>query len=225
MCYSCSIRMQYLYVRGRSLRVCTLLLASAIALSAQARIQPGTLPSDVREDDFPLATPVEAVNPGSPALDLHGKFDYYIKSVSSAEIIGRLVLSTSLGRADRGSYMENFAGRYAETLTRRTVQFGIGALRGEDPRFHRSGKEGFWPRTAFVLSRTVLTDMDSGTTSVAAGRLVGNFTGNALSSFWAHGDPNPWKHGLTGTGVNLAGDLGMRMVREFWPDLKHAFKK
>jgi hypothetical protein len=218
--------MQYFRVRERSLRVCTLLLASAIALSAQSRIQPGTLPSDLREDDFPLATPVEAAVPGTPALDLSGKFDYYVKSISSPEVIGRMTLTTAIGGSQEGrSYMQTFAGRYAETLTRRTVQFGIGAVRGEDPRFRRSGKEGFLARTGFVLSRTVLTDMDNGTTSIAAGRLVGSFAGNTLSAYWHPSRPDPLKHGLTGMGVNLAGDLGWRMMREFWPDIKHKFKK
>jgi hypothetical protein len=67
--------------------------------------------------------------------------------------------------------------------------------------------------------------MDRGGTSVAAGRLVGSFTGNVLSSYWDPSRPDPIKHGLTGTGINLAGDIGMRMVREFWPDLKRTFKK
>jgi hypothetical protein len=208
------------------LRVCTLLLASAIALSAQARIQPGTLPSEVHEYDIPFATPVEAAKPGAPALDLQRKFDYYLKSVTSPQNIGRLSITTLIGGPQEGrSYMQTFAGRYAETLTRRTVQFGIGAIRGEDPRFRRSGKEGFWARTGFVLSRTVLADMDNGTTSIAAGKLMGTFTGNALSAQWDPSHPNPWKHGLEGTAINLSGDLGWRMLREFWPDLKHSFKK
>lgn len=226
MCYNNEVRMQCPHLLERPLRVCTVLLASAIALSAQARIQPGTLPSEVHEDEIPLATPVEAAKPGAPALDLHGKFDYYIKSITSPENIGRLTLTTVIGGPQEGrSYMQTFAGRYAETLTRRTVQFGIGAMRGEDPRFRRSGKEGVWARTGFVLSRTVVADMDNGGKSIAAGKLAGTFTGNALSSYWDPSHPSPWKNGLEGSGINLAGDLGWRMLREFWPDIKHSFKK
>jgi hypothetical protein len=225
MCYNCSIQMQQSGTRERSTRVCTLLLASAIALSAQAPIQPGTLPSDLEKDDFPLATPVAVAGPGATPLDLKGKANYYLKSITSPESVGRLMLTTEIGGADQGrSLAETFAGRYAEHVTKRTVQFGIGALRGEDPRFRRSGKEGFLARAGFVLSRTVLTDMDNGGTSIAAGRLVGSFAGNTLSSYWDPSHPNPLKNGLTGTGVNLASDLGMRMLREFWPDLKRSFK-
>jgi hypothetical protein len=177
------------------------------------------------QPDFPLATPVEAPRGAAP-LDLMGKTDYYLKSIASPQSIGRLALTTGFKQLTGGTpYMESFASRYAEHVTRRTVQFGIGALRGEDPRFRPSGKEGFWSRTAFVLSRTVVADMDNGGTSIAAGRLIGHFAGNTLSSYWDPARPSPLKNGLKDTGVSLAGDVGIRMLREFWPDLKKTFLK
>jgi hypothetical protein len=115
--------------------------------------------------------------------------------------------------------------RYAEHITKRTIQFGIGAARGEDPRFYRSGKSGTWSRVAFQLKRTVTVQMDNGGTSLAVGKLAGTFGANAISAYWDPRRPEPLKHGLTSTGVNLAGDLGIRMVREFWPDLKRLFTR
>jgi hypothetical protein len=169
----------------RPLRGCAVLFVSALAVFAQAPvsnsfvtpIQPGQLPAQIPaqlpaeiqpDDDFPLATPVEAV-PGSPALDLKGKADYYLKSIASPESISRVALTSGFREvagdsSNSRSYVQNFGFRYAEHVTKRTVQFGVGALRGEDPRFRRSGKDGFWARTAFVLSRTVVTDMDNGGT-------------------------------------------------------------
>jgi hypothetical protein len=183
---------------------------------------------------MPLATPVEAVE-GSDAkpLDLHGKFDYYLKSVTAPQPLARLALTTGLrqamGAGDWGGglsgYGERLSARYGELVARRTIQFGIGALRGEDPRFHRSGREGFWPRTKFVLSRTVLVDMDRGGTSIAAGKLVSAFGANALAATWHPANPNPWRQGLEGTAVSLGSDVAWRMFREFWPDIKHKFKR
>jgi hypothetical protein len=127
--------------------------------------------------------------PGSPPLDTRGKFDYYLKSLTSQESLSRIGLTTGLRQitGGEGSYSEVLGARYAEHVTKRTVQFGIGALRGEDPRFRRSGEQGFWNRTKFVLSRTVLTDMDNGGTSIAAGRLTGSFTANTLARYWTPG--------------------------------------
>jgi hypothetical protein len=228
--------MQLFHLPAGPLCLCAVLLLSSTAGFAQSQatpsqIMPGTLPSELpaepATDYFPLATPIEAA-PNAPPLDFHGKVDYFIKSVSSPEPVARIALMSgfkSLGGASRRSYAENFASRYAEHLTKRTVQFGIGALRGEDPRFHRSGQEGFWARTGFVLSRTVLTDMDNGGTSIAAGRLTGTFVGNTLANYWTPNRPDPIANGLQNAGVSLAGDLGIRMVREFWPDIKRVFRR
>ena len=112
-----------------------------------------------------------------------------------------------------------------EHVTRRSMQFAIGAARGEDPRFYRSGREGFWGRTTFVLSRTVVVQMDNGTTSLAVGKLAGLAGGNVISSYTQPDNPTVWKHTLSSTGVNLAGDIGIRMLREFWPDITRKFKK
>ena len=182
--------------------------------------------------DFPLATPVEAVSGQFAPMTVKEKTDYYLKATFSPQAIGRLALTNGFRQVNGsdfggglGGFSKSFGSRYAEHVTKRTVQFGIGALRGEDPRFHRSNKEGFWGRTGFVLSRTVLVDMDNGGTSIAVGKLAGTFASNTLSQYWQPGRPNVLKQGLTDTGLSLASDVAMRMVREFWPDIKRAFKR
>lgn len=186
--------------------------------------------------DFPLATPVEVVDATLDTrlkpLTLKGKTDYYLKATFGPQAFTRIALTTGFsqigGSEDWGSGMDAYGhrvgSRYAEHLVRRTTQFGIGALRGEDPRFRRSGKEGTWDRVKFQLGRTVVVDMDNGGTSIAVGRLAGSFAGNMLATRWHPADPS-WKSGIADTGINLAGDLAMRMFREFWPELKRKFKK
>jgi hypothetical protein len=205
------------------------------AVSPVTRIQPGTLAtSPVATDDFPLATPVEAVesNVVREPLDFRGKTDYFMKAVTSQEAVGRIAFTSALkqlGGSDFGGgiggFSETYASKYASHLTKRSIQFGIGAVRGEEPRFVRSGKEGFWARTGFVLSRTVLVDMDNGGTSIAMGKLAGSFGSGALSAYWQPGNPDPWKRGLSTLGTSMAGDAAMRMVREFWPEIKSLFKR
>ena len=183
-------------------------------------------------EDFPLATPVEAVEGTPVPLTVKGKTDYFLKSAFSSQSMARMAATTAFGQATGGrfgggvdGYTQSLASRYAEHLTSRTIQYGVGALLREDPRFYRSGKDGFWERTAFVLSRTVVTKKDDGSTTIAAGRLLGTFGSNALSAYWHPARPDPLTRGLSETGVNLAGDVGIRMVREFWPDIKRLFKK
>lgn len=223
-------------LRAAALSPCVVVLLSAqssVPDPAPARIQPGTLPSTETDPDLPLATPLSVATPSSTPLDFHGKLNYFLRSTGSPATLARVGLTTgfahlAFGAGDWGGGADGFAdrmqSRYAEHVTRRGVQFAVGALRGEDPRFFRSNKDGFWDRTKFVLSRTVLTQMDDSSTGIAVGRLTGYAVGNFASAYWHPANPTPWKHTLTGTGVNLGGDLAMRMLREFWPDVTRKFR-
>jgi hypothetical protein len=186
------------------------------------------------EPDFPLATPVEAVQGTPEPLNLKGKTDYFLKSAFSTESLGRIALTTSLtsigGTSEdwgtgTAAYGRRIGSRYAGHFAGSAVRFGVGALRGEDPRFYRSGKEGFWPRTGFVLSRTFVTKMDDGSTSIAAGRLAGTITSNTLQSYMRAQNDDPLKRGFTNAGISIGGDIAIRMVREFWPDIKKSFRR
>src|SRR4051812_5061198 len=106
-----------------------------------------------------------------------------------------------------------------------TVRYGVGAMHGEDPRFYRSGKEGFRARTGFVLSHTFVTQMDDGGTSIAAGRLTGAFAGNTLQSYMRVRNEDPIRNGITNAGITLGADAAFRMVREFWPDIKKKLRR
>jgi hypothetical protein len=105
------------------------------------------------------------------------------------------------------------------------VRYGIGVLRGEDPRYYKSGKEGFWARTGFVASRSFVTKMDDGSTSVAVGRLGGTVASNMVQYYMRPYGNDPIKNSLANAGVGLSTDFAKNMVREFWPDIKRLFKK
>jgi hypothetical protein len=200
---------------------------------AEPASTPETDPIEKLTEDFPLATPVAAVEAPVAPLDLKAKRDYFLKATFSPEAIGRIAFTSGFGQlggsdtygTGMGGWGHRVGARYAEHVTKKTIMFGIGALRGEDPRFFRSNKDGFWARTAFQLKRTVTVQMDNGGTSVAVGKLAGTFGSNAISAYWDPRRPDPLKHGLTSTGINLGSDLATRMVREFWPDLKRLFRR
>jgi hypothetical protein len=209
-------------------RACALAVFFGTCMFAQ-----GTDAVETLTEDFPLATPVEAVQAPAAPLDLKGKTDYYLKATFSSEAIGRIALTSGFKHL-RGSdtYGSGAAGlgqsigsRYAEHITKRTIQFGVGAALGEDPRFYRSNKTGTWSRVAFQLKRTVTVQNDNGGTSIAAGKLAGTFGSNAIATYWDPRRPDALKQGLTNTGIDLAGDLATRLVREFWPDLRRLFKR
>lgn len=213
-----------LYRAGGAFLVCSW------AISAQTK--PGQI--SLSTPDFPLSTPVAAAKPTSAPLDFRGKTDYFLKSAFSYETLGRVALTTSLGQAigtsdDWGTggsaYGRRIGANYARHFISSGVRYGIGAARGEDPRFYHSGKQGFRARAGFVLSRSFVVQMDDGSTSVAAGRLVGSFTGHALTAQLRAVENNRWRIGLVNTAIGISSDAAIRMAREFWPDLKRKFRR
>lgn len=200
------------------------------AVSAQ------TLSSQLPVDhpDFPLATPVEAVQGTPEPLNLKGKTDYFLKSAFSVESLSRVAATTSFtsigGTSEdwgtgSSAYGRRLGSRYAGHFAGSSVRYAVGAMRGEDPRFYRSGKEGFLARTGFVLSRTFVTKMDDGSLSIAAGRLAGTVTSNTLQSYMRVNNDDPLRRGLSNAGISLGSDVAIRMVREFWPDIKRTFRR
>jgi hypothetical protein len=165
-------------------------------------------------------------SPAAPTpLSLKGKTNYYLRSLVSYGGIGRVALFATIDdRADR-NYLESLGDRMAERVTGATIQYGIGAIRGEDPRFRPSGRQGIWNRTKFVLSRAFIADMDSGGTSMAAGKLLGAFGGSSIAAHWHPLHPNPLRHGVTNGAIVLAGDAGIRALKEFWPDIRRRMKR
>jgi hypothetical protein len=224
--------MKFLKARtGRSSRVSAALLISSWALSAQ--VQPGQNPLDT-QPRFPLATPVEAVKGEADPLTLAGKTDYWIKSAVSPESLTRVALFSLPGTiggineewgTGTGGYTRRLASRYAGHFAGSTVRYGIGVIRGEDPRYYKSGKEGLWARTGFAVSRSFVTKMDDGSTSVAVGKLAGTVSSNIVQTHMRPYGQDPFKTAILNSGVGLTSDIGKNIVREFWPDIKRLFKK
>jgi hypothetical protein len=179
-----------------------------------------------------LAQP--AAQPQDP-LTLKGKTDYFLRTTFDPNTLGRVGMLASLGHiggvsedewgTGSAAYGRRLGSRYTDHLVSRTVRFGIGAIRREDPRFYRSDKAGFLPRTKFVLSRTFLVKMDNGSTSVAVGRLVGRFAGDVTAVYLRQTPMDPLRTSLTNSAIGLGGDIGVRMIAEFWPDIKRVFRR
>ena len=216
---------------GCSLRLGAALLTCSWALSAQ--VQPGQIPLDA-QPSFPLATPVPAVKGEAEPLTLAGKTDYWIKSAVSPESLTRVALFSipgTIGGLDEewgtgaAGYGRRLGSRYVGHFAGSTVRYGIGVLRREDPRFYKSGKQGFWARTGFAVSRSFITKMDDGSSSAAIGKLAGTISSNIVQTHMRPYGHDPMKNAFINSGVGLTSDMGKNVVREFWPDIKRLFKK
>jgi hypothetical protein len=121
-------------------------------------------------------------------------------------------------------YSQRFAARLGTRLVRRTIRLGIEQLTHEDPRFFRSGETGVLNRTKNVLRQTVQVRTDSGGTTFPYGRVIGAFAAAQISQAWYPESRGGFGRNLQRGAFVLAGDVGTRMLREFWPEIKRVFR-
>jgi hypothetical protein len=113
-----------------------------------------------------------------------------------------------------GGYGKYVGAHLGGMVVKNSLQYGIGGVRKEDYHYQRSGKHGFFPRTAYALKRTVYVPRKNrpGHT-VAAGRIAGNVGGGVAT----HAVIGGVGAGVASGGIGLGVDAGANVAREFWP--------
>jgi hypothetical protein len=91
----------------------------------------------------------------------------------------------------------------------------------EDPRYYTLGHGGFFRRTAYALSRTVLTKTDSGGTSFNWSEVGGNACEAALSNLYYPPQERGGTQTLRDWGNQMESAALNNIVKEFWPDIRH----
>ena len=120
---------------------------------------------------------------------------------------------------------KRYAQREADVAISNTIEAGLGALWGEEPRYIRSGRKGVWPRARYAMKTVFLTQRRDGSLKPAWGRFAGNTVNNLIENTWL--PPSVTTPGQTAlrSGLGMLGRLGGNAWEEFWPDVVRRFKK
>jgi hypothetical protein len=123
-----------------------------------------------------------------------------------------------------GQGAEGYGKRLGSTLAysgiRNALAFGMDTTLHQDPRYYRSGEGGVWGRTKHVVRGTFLTRKDSGGETLATWRFGSAYGAAFLSNEWYPDRLNTVKLGLEQGSTQIAFDMLVNCVSEFWPDLK-----
>jgi len=121
------------------------------------------------------------------------------------------------------------AKRYAERLTdvaiSNSIEGGLGALWGEDPRYVRSARKGVWPRARYALKTSVLAPGRNGRLRPAWARYAGNTLNNVIENAWLPPSQTTASMTAVRSGMGIVTRMGGNLWEEFWPDVKRRFKK
>ncbi len=102
-----------------------------------------------------------------------------------------------------------------------SMEAGLGAIWGEDPRYRRDGAgTPFGHRIGHALKMTFMAQDRDGREMPAYARYVAIPGSNFLSNAWrVDGDDNA-NRAMIRTGLGFLGRLGGNTFDEFWPDVR-----
>jgi hypothetical protein len=91
----------------------------------------------------------------------------------------------------------------------------------QDPRFFQSGKGGFWHRTAYAMSRIVVTRSDSGSSQFNVSEVLGSAIAASISTYSYHPHADKTLPNTASVwGSQIGYDTVTIVLKEFWPDIR-----
>jgi hypothetical protein len=118
-------------------------------------------------------------------------------------------------------YGKRFASRFGQNIAKQTLQLPAAALLHEDLRYHPSKTGGTRARLGYAIKRSFIVPRSNGMgNTFAYSRLISNFGGGLISRTWQPSDSSGVGDGFASGAITLGGDVGINIVREFWPGRK-----
>src|SRR5258708_3187953 len=118
---------------------------------------------------------------------------------------------------DAGGFSRRYADGAAAGAIGSSVEAGLGAFWGEDPRYIPSGRQGTRTRIRYAMTTVVVAARRDGHLAPAWGRLAGNVAANAIGNTWL--PPTVTTPGQTTLRIpdGLSSRLISNISPEFWP--------
>jgi len=128
------------------------------------------------------------------------------------------------GRTPSG-FGKRYLEREADVAISNTIEAGLGALWGEEPRYIPSGRHGLRPRVQYALKTAFLAQRRDGRLAPAWGRYAGNVFNNLIENSWlppsATTPAETSIRSIEGMVTRMLGNLW----EEFWPEVRKRIGK
>lgn len=93
-------------------------------------------------------------------------------------------------------------------------------LTHEDPRYYTYGKDGFWRRSFYAISRTFITKNDAGGEEFNISEIGGNAAEAGLSNLYYPSEERGFNKTAKNFATQTAITAGANVLKEFWPDIR-----
>jgi hypothetical protein len=125
----------------------------------------------------------------------------------------------------RAGFEKRIASLYGQFVIGSLIEDGVKAVHPEDTRYTRLGQGNFFRRTSHAVVHTFLAGTPNGGTTPAYSLLANSYGSWAIATLWSPQDlRNPRSIAEWGT-AGMGATVSANVIREYWPDLKHLFKR
>jgi len=161
-----------------------------------------------------------------------GRFEWAIMNTINLASFGVGVIDSAWGTGfdephEYGVSLKGFGKRFGIRLTgvavSNTMEAGLGAVWGEDPRYFRVGEGPFFKREGHAFKMVFLARNRDGDIAPAYARYAAIGGSNFLSNAWRANSDATASHAAIRIGLGFLGRLGYNNFYEFWPDVKRRF--
>jgi len=123
-------------------------------------------------------------------------------------------------------YGRRFASSFGKHIVSNVIRYPVAHFRHEELVYHPSGKHGFGPRVKYAMLSTFITHKTTtGASTVYTAELSGAIGSGLISRLWQPASTRTIAMGFSSAGTSLAVDMGIHVLREFWPDIRHPHRK
>jgi hypothetical protein len=227
------------------LALCTILVAgpafaqkgSAAGSTVSGPSPEGENPSNQQTDSSSLDGQEQSAMPDAPSASQHlnssrnsltfgERSRIYARSIFRPYTLVGPALGAGIGQAENqppewGQGGEGYAYRFASGMGQHviaeTIRFGVAAVDGEDPEYHRSGETGVWPRAKHAILETFTSQTDSGTRIPAYSRFAGIYGAAFISNMWYPDSRATAGWALRRGSTALGASVGFHLFEEFLP--------
>jgi hypothetical protein len=155
-------------------------------------------------------------------IAMHDSVDYssflLVAGLAGKGLYSNTIPALGTGPAGFGRYYwRQFTDQVSGTFFTEAI---FPTLTHEDPRYYTFGKNGFFKRASYAISRTFVTKNDRGTNEFNISEIGGNASEAALSNLYYPAA----ERGFSKTAKNFATQTvitaGANVLKEFWPDIR-----
>ena len=123
-------------------------------------------------------------------------------------------------------YGRRFASSFGKHIVSNIIRYPVAHFRHEELIYHPSGKHKFGPRLKYAVLSTFITHKTTtGASTVYTAELSGAIGSGLISRLWQPATTRTVALGFSSAGTSLAVDVGIHVLREFWPDIRRPHRR